>query len=76
MAVDCWPEHEAAVAVFARLTTQWRTGFSGATGLDYVALPTVFRLAGVPRADWPALFDDIRVMERGALHVMRERASQ
>ena len=74
--MDCWPEHQVAVAVFSKMATQWRTGFSGATGLDYGALPTVLRLAGVPRADWPALFDDIRVMERGALHLMREKTSQ
>jgi len=74
--VECWPEHQAALSVFYKLTTQWRTGFAGATGLDYGALPTVFRLAGVPRADWSALFEDIRVMERGALHYMRERNSQ
>lgn len=74
--MDCWPEHQVAVAVFSKLTTQWRTGFAGAIGLDYGTLPTVFRLARVPRADWPALFDDIRVMERGALHLMRETASR
>jgi hypothetical protein len=63
-----------AVSVFSKLTTQWRAGFAGAIGLDYATLPTVFRLAAVPRAEWPVLFDDIRVMERGALHFMRERS--
>jgi hypothetical protein len=58
------------------LTTQWRTGFAGAVGLDYGVLPTVFRLAGIPRGDWPALFEDIRVMERGALHLMREKSAR
>ena len=76
LAVECWPEHQVAVSVFSKLSPQWRTGFAGATGLDYAALPTVFRLAGVPRADWPHLFEDIRVMERGALHFMRAQSSQ
>jgi len=58
------------------LTTQWRVGFAGATGLDYGVLPTVFRLIGVPRAQWSRLFDDIRVMERGALYHMRSQANQ
>jgi hypothetical protein len=74
--VDCWPEHQVAVGVFSRLTTQWRVGFSGAVGLDYVALPTVFQLLGVSRTDWPQLFEDIRVMERGALHYMRALSAQ
>lgn len=74
--MDCWPEHWPAFSVFSKLTTQWRAGFSGAIGLDYGALPTVFRLTGIPRADWPALFEDIRVMERGALHLMREETAQ
>lgn len=62
--------------VFEHLTTQWRVGFAGATGLDYGVLPSVLRLLGMPRVEWPCLFKDIRVMERGALHHMRAQANQ
>lgn len=57
--------------MFIQLSTQWRTGMSGATGLDYNAIPNVMRLAGVPRADWPETFELIRVMEDAALEKMR-----
>jgi len=62
--------------VFERLTTQWRVGFAGATGLDYGVLPSVFRLLGMPHEEWSHLFEEIRVMERGALHHMRAQANQ
>ncbi|ATA55170.1 hypothetical protein CKY39_19605 [Variovorax boronicumulans] len=71
--VDCWPEHEVVAGVFGRMGTQWNTSFSGATGLNYCALPVVLRLAGVPRADWRRLFEDIRTMERAALDFMRAK---
>lgn len=57
---------------FITSATQWRVGMSGATGLDYGALPTVLRLTGVPRADWPQVFDDLRLMEDAALAQMRK----
>lgn len=57
--------------MFNALGTQWRIGMGGATGLDYNAVPVVLRLQGVPRSDWPQLFDDLRVMEGAALQAMR-----
>jgi hypothetical protein len=47
--------------------TQWRVGAGGATGLDYGVLPVVLRLSGVPRAEWPDVFDGLRIMEEAAL---------
>lgn len=49
------------------MQTQWRTGMSGVVGLDYTALESVLRLLGVKRTRWPALFDDVRVMELAAM---------
>ncbi len=66
-----WPQNWPVVQVFASLLTQWRTGPAGVVGLDYTALPVVFRLRSVPRADWPEMFDLIRVMEDAALKEMR-----
>jgi len=62
-----------AVNTLMAMSTQWRTaGMAGdAVGLDYGALPTVLRMGGVPRKDWPAVFDDLRVMEEAALVAMR-----
>lgn len=44
----------------------------GATGLDYGVLPNVFRMMAIPRGEWPALFEDLRVMESAALSTMAE----
>lgn len=51
------------MALFTRLSTQWRVGPGGLIGLDYGAIPVVLRLMAVPRGDWPALFDDLRTLE-------------
>lgn len=69
---EIWPENLPAYEAFSALRTQWRVGMSGATGLDYSVVPVVLRLQGVPRADWPQLFEDLRVMESAALQAMRQ----
>lgn len=66
---DCWQ----SLVVFNSLDTQWRGGMSGPTGLDYAVLQDVFRFNAIPRKEWPALFADIRVMERAALKVIHEK---
>lgn len=53
--------------------TQWRIGMSGATGLDYNALPAVMRLSGVPAADRAEVFEGVRTMEDAALTKMHEK---
>ena len=68
-----WPDNLASVNVFIAMSTQWRTGMSGATGLDYGALPAVLRMTSVPRAEWPEVFESIRVLEDAALEVMRRK---
>jgi hypothetical protein len=73
LVVDIWPDNVHAVNAFVAMSTQWRVGMSGATGLDYTALPGVLRLTGIPRADWPGVFDGIRVMEDTALETMRKQ---
>lgn len=68
LALEVWPENWLAVQTFAALTTQWQMGgLGGPIGLRYEAIPVVLRLRGVPRAEWPALFDDLRTMESAAL---------
>lgn len=68
-----WPENLPAVNAFIALLTQWRVGMAGATGLDYGVLPSVFRLTGIPRSEWPDTFDCIRTMEGEALKIMSEK---
>lgn len=70
--VEVWPDNLVAVNTFVAMGTQWRTGVAGATGLDYNALPMVMRMVGVPVADRPDVFEDVRTMEDAALSLMRE----
>lgn len=67
-----WPEHWAALELFTCLLTQWRTGFKGATGLDYAVLPAVFELNGIKKDQQRARFDEIQIMERAALNAMKK----
>lgn len=54
------------------MQTQWRAGAQGVVGLDYSAIEPVLRLQQIDTARWPALFDDLRVMERAALKVINK----
>lgn len=68
----CWPENRPATLVFLALRTQWRTGMNGPTGLDYSALPEVWRRCKVPPAERDDAFADLQVMEHAALAAMHE----
>lgn len=68
--VFVWAENWPAVDLFIALGTQWRSGASGATGIDYTSVPVVLRMRGTPRRDWPELFESLQVMERAALDEM------
>lgn len=54
------------------MSTQWRVGMAGATGLDYGALPAVMRLTGISAADRAEVFEGVRTMEDAALTKMHE----
>jgi hypothetical protein len=64
---DVWP----AYRLFGAMSTQWRTGMAGATGLDYAALPVTGDLLGMASEEIRSAFDDVRCMEGEALRVMR-----
>jgi hypothetical protein len=70
--VEVWPDNVQAINAFVAMATQWRVGPGGPIGLDYSALPHVLRLTKTPRADWPDIFDSLRVLEDAALETMRE----
>lgn len=48
---ELWPCNATAMRVFIAMQTQWRVGMAGATGLDYVVLPTVLDMLGVTFSD-------------------------
>lgn len=70
--VEVWPENWPAVEVFVRMNTQWIVGMSGQTGLNYLVLFDLLDRAGYVGPEWDRMFDDVRVLEREALSVMRE----
>ncbi|WP_460100055.1 DUF1799 domain-containing protein [Pseudomonas sp. H3_C08] len=69
---EVWPDNWPAFLLFEAMSTQWRVGMGGATGLDYNALPPVASMLGMKRRDIPEVFHDIRVMEAEAMLVMSE----
>ncbi|WP_085600438.1 MULTISPECIES: DUF1799 domain-containing protein [unclassified Pseudomonas] len=71
--VEVWPDVWPAFLVFEAMSTQWRVGACGATGLDYGALPSVIRMCGVPASSRQNIFSDVRQMEAEALAVMAEQ---
>jgi hypothetical protein len=71
-AYDVWPDNWSAVRVFEAMSTQWRTGPRGATGMDYTAIPQVAWMLGIKRPELSEIFNDLRLMEAEALLVMSE----
>jgi hypothetical protein len=63
---DAWP----AFLAFNAMSTQWRTGFGGAVGLDYAVISDVTAFLGFTKKQTAKLFPDLRVMEAEALLVM------
>lgn len=70
MPIEVWPENHQSVQFFARLGTQWRTGMSGPTGLDYAAVLALLRAQRLQREVADRIFDDVQVMEAAALAVI------
>lgn len=70
-----WPELVPGIELFVRLSTQWRHGFNGPTGLDYVAAELELRRE--PRAARDQLRRDLRTLERATLaEWARQRQAQ
>ena len=70
--VELWAVNAEAFSVFNSMSTQWRAGMSGATGLDYTSLPIVMDLDGVDADDRKQVFRDVRTMEQEALKTMAD----
>ncbi len=70
---DVWPENWQTYLIFVSMSSQWRIGMHGPTGLDYSAMPFVFRMHGVKRQDWPEMYTSMRIMEASALEAISSR---
>lgn len=77
-----WPENLDAFRLFLRLSTQWRVGVNGATGLDYLVVRAeiaehVGRSCRQPVAQRRSrMFGLVQAMENGALQGWRERTQE
>ena len=70
--MEVWPENWQAFRLFNALSTQWRTGACGATGLDYTSIRDVAGYLGIKKKHIPKIFPDLQVMEIEALAVMAQ----
>jgi hypothetical protein len=74
--VEVWPDNMNGINAFIAMSTQWRTGYGGAYGLDYSALPAVMDLIGISASERAEAFDDLRTLEDAALEVIREQQAR
>ncbi len=70
--VEVWSCHWKALRLFVAMGTQWRTGMSGPTGLDYGVLPVVARALRIRLTT--SRFDDLRTLEAEVLKISAEKA--
>lgn len=73
---EVWPENWQALELFDVMSTQWRVGMSGATGLDFGVLYHKMDRMGLTPERYAELENEIRVMEQEALLVMAEKAKR
>lgn len=71
--VFVWADNWLSFCVFAGMSTQWRTSFSGVTGFDYSALPIVMKFEKVKKKYQKLVFEDIRYMEVEALNTILDK---
>lgn len=58
--------------LFNALTSQWRVGMGGATGLDYSVIIPTGKMLGFKQKQINEMFPDLQVMENEALITMGE----
>ena len=71
-----YPENLLALRVYQVLQSQWRVGMSGATGLDYGALPVVEDYLGIPRPQRRDVFEALQTIEYAYLSAVAERQAE
>lgn len=71
--VEVWPDNLVAVNVLIAIGTQWRTGMSGPTGLDYNVLYKKMDRMQLSPERYEELEEEIRLLEDAALAVMRKK---
>lgn len=75
-AFEIWPENQESIALFSSLSTQWRMGYSGPTGLDYNVLFARMDRLNLDGEKYEQMFQDIRVIESEALQLLNSKDEQ
>jgi hypothetical protein len=65
--VALWPENWPCLNLFTQLSTQWRVGMNGPTGLDYNVFFHEMDRNGVHGDDYDEMLAGLRVIETTAL---------
>jgi len=71
-----WPCNVRAWQHWQGVQTQWRTGMSGATGLDYAGVHAYLQTMVKSHKQRQTIFDGIQAAERATLAVWREQAER
>lgn len=74
--VPVFEDNEQAFYLFCSLSTQWRVGMSGHTGLDYMVLYHKMDRMKLSEDDYAQLEADIEVMERAALEEIHSKPGE
>jgi hypothetical protein len=74
--LEVWPENLMPVALFIRMSGQWRMGPGGPIALDYGALHGVAYLMRVSNRELRRCFEPLREMEAEALVWFGEQRAQ
>ena len=64
--VEIWPDNVETVHCFIGLSTQWKSGVNGVTGLDYAAIPLEMNDVEGKRE----VFRGLQIMEVEVLRLM------
>ena len=70
---EVWPENMPAINLFSSISTQWRVGMNGPTGLDYNVLFARMERLHLSDQDHEWMFDDIRTIESEALATINRK---
>lgn len=68
--MDVWPENWEAYLLFRFLSSQWRVGMSGPTGLDYNVMYRKMDRMTLDAVRYDELEAEVQIMERAALTAM------
>ena len=75
-AIDIWPDNWDAVILFDAISTQWRVGAYGPTGLDYNVLYHKLDRMNLSAPEYDDMELCISTLESAALETMRKKHEQ